>query len=151
MNKLSDHFSLSEFVRSNYAIRNGLDNRPPLWVYDNLTRVAETLELVRKALGNKPIIITSGYRSPLVNKGVGGSRNSAHCKGLAVDFDCPKFGTPLDVSRKIIEAGIEYDQLIHEGAWVHLAIPAHGERARRQVLTAHFKGGGVYYTSGLPV
>lgn len=147
--KLSEHFTLAEFVVSDYATRNGLDNRPPEWVIDNLIRLATALETVRDILGH-PILITSGYRSPLVNKGVGSSRNSAHCKGLAADIKCPGFGGPTAVCREIILGGVMFDQLIHEGTWTHFAIPPTGKGPRKSILTAHFKGGTVSYTAGLP-
>lgn len=146
---LSEHFTLDELTESDYALRHGLYNWPPPGVLENLKRLAPALEEVRRALGH-PVIVTSGYRSPLVNKGVGGSKNSAHTRGLAADIKCPGFGSPLDVCREILQAGIDFDQMIHEGTWTHFAIAAPGETARNSVLTAHFKGGGVTYTTGLP-
>lgn len=146
---LSEHFSLDELTRSDYAIRYGLDNTPPDWALANLVRLARSLETVRKVLGH-PIYINSGYRSALVNKGIGGSRNSAHVRGLAADFVCPGFGSPLAICRELVLAGVPFDQLIYEGGWVHFAISAPGEGARKSILTAHFKGGSVSYTTGLP-
>jgi hypothetical protein len=83
------------------------------------------MEKVRTILGDKPILISSGYRSPQVNAAVGGSVNSQHMSGMAVDFSCPGFGTPLAICKELEphmkELGI--DQLIHEyDTWVHLGL-----------------------------
>lgn len=129
---LSPHFSLSEFTVSETAARRGLNNQPATQQhYDNLKRTAETMEKVRTILGNKPIIVTSGYRSPEVNTAVGGASSSAHCSGLACDFSCPGAGTPLDICRVLephmAELGI--DQLIWEyDSWVHMGLSAGAPR-----------------------
>lgn len=137
--KLTENFHLDEFLVSETAERMGIDNDPPDDVIDNLRGLASTLEEVRKVLGNRPITITSGYRSPNLNRAVNGSRNSAHVFGYAADFTCPGFGTPLDVCRAIVAAGsIPYDQLIHEfGRWIHLSVDP---RWRGQVLTIDRSG-----------
>jgi Peptidase M15 len=142
---LSEHFSLEELVFSSTAVRLGLDNTPTPGVIANLTTLAMGLELVRKALGF-PMHIDSGYRSPKVNKAVGGAVNSAHLMGYAADFTCAQFGTPLEIVRLIAKCGFQFDQIIQEGTWVHISFDL---RARRQVLTAHFGPGGTTYTSGI--
>lgn len=143
--QLSPHFTLAEFTRSELAVRHGLDNTPTGPVVENLKALAATLEEVRQLLG-APIIITSGYRAPAVNRAVGGSAMSAHCHGYAADFIAPEYGTPQEVARAIRDSGIRYDQLIYEGAWVHLSVDP---KMRRQVLTAHFNGGPATYTAGI--
>lgn len=143
--RLSPHFLLSEFTRSATAESKGIDNKPGPEHYANLRQLAATLERVRAALGH-PIIISSGYRSPALNRAVGGSSTSDHANGLAVDFTCPGFGTAQQVCEAIIAAGIPFDQLIYEqGAteWVHLGI---GTRMRRQALSWSPKSG---YVSGI--
>lgn len=150
--KLSPHFALQELVHSETAVRRRLDNTPPPAVLNNLAFLAGRLEVVRELLGNKPVLISSGYRSPEVNKAVKGSKTSAHMTGLAADFICPGFGAPLDICRRLAEHGAQlaYDQLIQEGTWVHIGFAPTGKEPRRQVLTAHFKaGGGVAYVTGL--
>ena len=82
---LSAHFSLEELTASEVAARAGIDNTPSAEVVRNLARLAEGLELVRVALGNKPVHVTSGYRSARLNQMVGGSKNSMHIQGLAAD------------------------------------------------------------------
>jgi len=75
--KLTENFHLDEFLVSETAERMGIDNDPPDDVIDNLRGLASTLEEVRKVLGNRPITITSGYRSPNLNRAVNGSRKPA--------------------------------------------------------------------------
>jgi uncharacterized protein YcbK (DUF882 family) len=141
--QLTPHFTLEEFTDSQTAARKGLNNVPPASSQErkNLTRTAEVMEKVRTLLGDKPILVSSGYRSPQVNAAVGGSKSSAHMSALAVDFSCPGFGTPLKICKHLHshmkELGI--DQLIHEyDTWVHLGLTA-GE-PRHQALTIDNKG-----------
>lgn len=130
--KLSEHFTLAELTASQSAGRLGLDNTPPVAIVDALRKTAQLLEQVRALLG-KPIIVSSGYRAPQVNRAVGGAANSAHMLGCAADFACPAFGSPLEVCREIAQSDIAYDQLIHEfRAWVHIAW---SPQPRRMVLT----------------
>ena len=143
MTQLTPHFSLSEMTDSQTAARRGIHNVPALGSPEraNLERTAQTMEEVRTILGDKPILISSGYRSPAVNSAVGGSKSSAHMSGLAVDFSCPGFGTPLQICRKLHphmrDLGI--DQLIHEyDTWVHLGLTAGAPR--HQALTIDSKG-----------
>lgn len=143
--KLTEHFTLDELTRSDTAVRKGLDNTPPPEVAQRLLLTAVGLELVRELLG-APILITSGYRSPKVNSAIGGSPNSQHCKGEAVDFIAPGFGTPKTICLAILDSDIAFDQLIEEGGWVHISFSDH---PRRSILTAHFKGGRVTYTEGI--
>ena len=134
--KLSEHFTLDEFTLSQTAARLGLDNSPNAQALNNLKRLAETLEKVRGALGNVPILISSGYRSPTVNKAVGGAANSAHMSGLAVDFTAPQFGSVLATARAVSKSGIEFDQIIFEyGRWVHLGLSPSDVEPKAQLLS----------------
>ncbi len=133
---LSAHFSLEEMTATQ---QRGLDNRPTSAVLKRLNATARVLEEVRVLLGDTPMLITSGYRSPAVNRAVGGSATSAHMRGEAADFICPRFGSPLAVCRAIADSDLAFDQLIEEaGAWVHLGL---GGRWRREVLTWRPGGG----------
>jgi zinc D-Ala-D-Ala carboxypeptidase len=144
---LSENFTLDEFVFSQTAARLGIDNTPTPEVLANLKRLAQALEQVRSALGGVPVLISSGYRSPALNKAVKGARNSAHVLGLAVDFTAPRFGTVLQTAKAAAASGVVYDQIIHEfGRWVHLAVPAAGQEARIETLSIHVAG---VYTPGL--
>lgn len=151
--QLSPHFTLEELTRSQTATRLGLANVPSPIVVDNLKLTAARLEQVRTALGGKPILIDSGFRSIAVNARVGSQSTSAHCKGLAVDFICPEFGSPLSICMAIMAAGIVFEQLIFEGTWVHLAVSPAGQTvARNEVLTAVFKSGApTRYLKGLVI
>lgn len=145
--RLTKNFNLSEFVVSQTAIRKGIKNEPNASDLANIrNHLAPGLQKVRDLLGF-PMVISSAFRSPMVNAAVGGSRTSQHMVGLAADFTAPQFGTPLEICRAIVKAGIDFDQLIFEGTWVHISFNA---KPRRSVLTAHFDHGGVRYTPGLP-
>lgn len=136
--KLSEHFTLAEFTQSDTALRTGIKNMPSPNQLGILKQTAEQLEQVRELLG-QPIFVTSGYRSPTLNRFIGGSANSAHCLGYAVDFKCPQYGSPVDIVAKIKDSGIKYDQLINEGFWVHISFD---ERMRQQTLSALFDNKG---------
>jgi hypothetical protein len=132
MTYISTHFTIDELTHSQEAARRGLDNDPPLHVLDALKNTAYQMELVRLELGEKPILISSGYRSPEVNAAVGGSKGSQHLLGQAVDFTCPTFGTPREIVQRLIDSAIQYDQVIEEfGKWVHISF---SDRNRRQAL-----------------
>ena len=143
--KLSPHFSLDEFTASQTATRRGIDNTPPPAVIETLKRTALGMEGIRAVLG-APIIISSGYRSPALNRSIGGAPKSQHVTGHAVDFICPGFGSPLEVCRTIVKSGIAYDQLIYEGTWVHVSF---SDKPRKEALTAHFNVSGVSYSKGI--
>ena len=137
---ISKYFALSELTVSESAARRGLKNVPFGKQLENLKQTATRMDAIREGLG-KPIIVTSGYRSPEVNAAIGGSRTSAHCHGLAVDFTCPGYGSPLAVAKAILASGIEFDELIHEfGAWVHIGFAEAGKPSRRQTLTINKRG-----------
>jgi hypothetical protein len=133
--KISEHFTLEEFSFSEAAVRLGLDNTPIPIVITNLGLMAAAMERIRTLLGNRPIVVRSGYRSAAVNQAVGGVTTSAHCYGLACDFVCPAFGTPAEVALTILKSGIEYDQLILEYGWVHVGLAHEGLLSRREALT----------------
>ena len=145
MMQLTKHFTLEEFTESQTAARLHINNDPSPDVLSNLFLLASTMEEVR-ALLNKPIYISSGYRSPKLNKAIGGSKTSAHIKGLACDFVCRGFGDPLSVCREISESTIHFDQLIYEGTWVHLGL---SDNPRREVLTAKFYNRKTTYLHGI--
>ena len=146
--QLSPHFWLSEFIESNTATRLGINNSPDPLAQANLFKVAALMEEVRKLLGGKPIIVSSGYRSEALNRAVKGSRVSDHLRGEACDFTCPGYGTPLQIAAAIAKSGIKFGQLIEEfGDWVHISLP--NRSVNNEVLTARKVGGRVVYTRGL--
>jgi putative chitinase len=128
MTYLSAHFTLSELT----ATDTDEDNTPSPIELKRLTATARHMEAVR-ALLKKPIIVNSGYRSPAVNKAVGGSPTSAHALGYAVDFTCAEFGDPMAICRAIRASDIAFDQLILErNLWVHISFDP---RVRHQILS----------------
>jgi zinc D-Ala-D-Ala carboxypeptidase len=148
--RLSPHFTLAELTVSQTAERAGLRNVPVGTALANLERLALFLEQVRALLFNAPILVSSGYRSPQVNRRVGGAPTSAHTKGLAADFIAPRYGRPKAIAEAIRDSALPFDQLIHEGTWVHLAIAPAGQAPRRSVLTAVFhRGQPTQYLQGI--
>lgn len=133
--QLSPNFTLAQLTHSDTALARGIVNRPDRFQIDSLMRLAQALELV-SALLRAPLSISSAYRSPELNAAVGGAPGSRHALGLAVDFTCPQFGTPLAAARAIADSALEFDQLIHEyGRWVHLGLAPATSLPRRQTLT----------------
>lgn len=148
--RFSPNFTLAELIVSQAGDRAGLRNVPVGTALDNLARLSMFLEGVRSLLFNAPILVSSGYRSPAVNNLVGGSYKSAHMQGLAADFIAPKYGRPKAICEAIRDSSLQFDQLIFEGTWVHVAIPAKGAIPRREVLTAVFRPGqATHYMKGI--
>lgn len=145
MTQLTEHFSLDELTASSTAARLGIGNVPGLEIIAHLSTLSVGLEKIRSLLGS-PLHIDSGYRSPMLNAAVNGAKDSAHMTGYAADFTCEQFGSPLQIVRKIQDAGIPVDQCIQEGTWVHVSFDP---RMRNQFLTAHFGAGGTTYTNGV--
>src|SRR5260370_13970258 len=133
--KIREHFTLEELSFSEAAARLGRDNTPMQAVITNLGLVAAVMEGIRTLLGDRPIVVHSGYRSAEVNQAVGGVATSAHCRGLACDFVCPAFGTPAEVALAILRSDVEYDQLILEYGWVHVCLAQQGLLSPREALT----------------
>lgn len=129
------YFSLSEFLNSATAKRLGIDNTPTFEVVDNLNKLADYLDVIREKVG-KPILISSGFRSPVLNKAVGGVSNSQHQKGLAADLICADMGSLEKVLR---ETG-GFDQLIKEhrkgskSFWYHVSVVPRNGKPRQQII-----------------
>lgn len=126
-------FSIDELSKSDTAIKKGISNVPPEGVRDNLEALIDNiLDPLRAAYG-KPVTVNSGYRSPALNKAVGGAANSQHLSGEAADISVgSREGNKqlFELARKL---ELPFDQLIDEKnfAWVHIS---YGTRNRRQVL-----------------
>jgi hypothetical protein len=136
MTKMS-HFTIAELIRSRTAERLGLNNYPPNEVLPALEFTMGRANQIRNLLGF-PMLISSGYRSLELNKHIGGSEDSQHCKGEAIDFTCPAFGPPIKIAKTLAihieELGI--DQLILEPGWIHASFTL---QPRLEILT--FKNG----------
>ncbi|MDH1573295.1 MULTISPECIES: D-Ala-D-Ala carboxypeptidase family metallohydrolase [Pseudomonas] len=129
---ITPNFTLEEMIVSQVASREGLDNTPSQQVISNLHLLCDALEQVR-ALFGLPVIISSGYRSPALNKRIGGSPRSQHLRGLAADFEI--FGiSNREVVRQVSASAVSFDQIILEfDSWVHLSVTP--GVPRREVLT----------------
>ena len=130
--KLSPHFALEELTVTNHRELSNVPNQEQI---ANLTRLAAFLEQVKAALGGKPIMVTSGYRSKAVNDAVGSKDSSQHRLGCAADFRVPGM-TPDQVVRALVNSPIQYDQLIREfDSWTHVSVPSLPDgKPRRQAL-----------------
>ena len=124
-------------MRSQTADARGINNKCNIEQAGNIQRlIVEVLDPLREAYG-KPIRVTSGFRSPELNKAVGGSRTSDHMTGCAADI----VGTPnnKEENKKLFELvqelGLSYDQLIDEKnfRWVHVSFRSK-ETNRMQIL-----------------
>lgn len=130
--QLTPHFSLAELT----VTKAKIDNTPSKEVIEVLRTTAFYMEKVREILGNVAITINSGYRSPDVNRQVGGTSNSSHTYGYAVDFTA--YGhTPLTISNILSKSSLKFDQLIYEKTWVHISFDP---RMRGNILTLKGKG-----------
>jgi len=150
--RLSENFTLQEYIKSQTALRQGIDNTPS---DEHLEKAKELFENVVQPVRNNfgPTVINSGYRGPELNAAVGGSEKSQHCKGEAVDIECP--GTANYEIAKWIEDNLDFDQLILEfytpgipdSGWVHVSYKSEGNR--KSVLTAMKEDGKTVYKPGL--
>ena len=117
---MTPHFTLAELTHTDHRT---LDNTPTPGEVANLTRLAALLERVKVALGGKPVLVNSAFRSAAVNAAVGAKDTSQHRLGCAADIRVPGM-TPRQVVEACIAAKIEFDQIILEfDAWTHISIP----------------------------
>lgn len=129
------YFSLSEFLNSATAKRLRIDNTPTFEVVDNLNKLADYLDGIREKVG-KPIMISSGFRCPVLNKAVGGVANSQHQKGLAADLIC----ADMESLEKVLRETGGFDQLIKEhrkgskSFWFHVSVASRNGKPRQQVI-----------------
>lgn len=129
------YFSLSEFLNSATAKRLGIDNTPTFEVVDNLNKLADYLDVIREKVG-KPILISSGFRCPVLNKAVGGVSNSQHQKGLAADLIC----ADMESLEKVLRETGGFDQLIKEhrkgskSFWYHVSVSPRNGKPRQQII-----------------
>ena len=136
--RLSKNFVLSEITRSNTATRLGISNEPSKKHLANMqVLITELIQPMRDALG--PIRISSGYRSPQLNRAIGGSTKSQHCKGEALDLQFWKDGQMCnqEIYQWVLKSGLQFDQMINEFdfAWIHISLKK--EKNRKQVLEAY--------------
>lgn len=151
--QLTANFSLHEMIKSETALRNGLDNTPGPAEIENLRILCTyVLQPLRDAYG-RGIKVNSGFRHPDVNAAVGGSRTSDHCRGQAADIEIPGVAN-YDLA-KYIEQYFDFTQLILEfytpgvpdSGWVHVSYDQNN--LKKQSLTAMRENGKVVYKPGL--
>jgi zinc D-Ala-D-Ala carboxypeptidase len=149
--QLSKHFSLEEMTRSMVASRKGIDNIPGAGEIKNLENLCyEVLEPVR-AHFDKPITVSSGYRSETLCEAIGSKKTSQHAKGMAVDFEIN--GVPNIQVAYWLTNNVDFDQFILEfykpddgsAGWIHASYNEKGAN-RKQVLTFD----GKRYENNLP-
>ena len=147
--KLSKNLSLKECVRSGTADRLGINNVPDdEWVIENLRQVAERIfQPCREHFGS-PLYVSSGYRSPELNRAIGGSKRSQHMEGRALDLDADVFGGFSNAELfHYIKDNLEFDQMVWEfgdgdnPSWVHVSY-VHGGPNRGRCLEAYREADG---------
>lgn len=131
---ISKHISLKEATKSNTAQRLGIENFPNNDTLIQMQALAENIfEPLREHVGG-PIYITSFYRSPELNKAIGGSSKSQHCLGQAIDVDDVLGRATNKEMFEYIKDNLDFDQLIWEFGddnnpnWVHVSYNAAGNR-----------------------
>ena len=147
--QLSKHFTLEEMEKSQTATRKGIKNKAGSGEIKNLGDLCyEVLEPVRVKF-DKPVTITSGYRSPELSEAIGSKSTSQHCRGEAVDMEV--IGVSNLQVALWIQNNVDFDQLILEfytgeanSGWIHVSYKDGSNR--KQVLTYDGKS----YTNGLP-
>jgi len=151
--KLSEHLNLSEVTKSDTAKRLGIDNNPTPEHLANLKLIAENIfEPIRKHF-DKPIFLSSGYRSKALNSAVpGSSSTSQHCSGEALDLD--QDGKQTGVTNKMvfdyIKNNLNFDQLIWEFGtdsnpdWVHVSWESTGKQRKMILKATRVNGKPVY-------
>ena len=147
---ISKHISYKEGVYSNTAIRKGIDNTPNAEQKANMEKIAQNIfEPLRQWVGG-PIKINSFFRCPELNKAIGGSSKSQHCKGQAIDID-DTFGVVSNADMYAwIKNHLDFDQMIWEFGddnnpnWVHISYVSHKEN-RNRCLKAYRKDGKTKY------
>ena len=138
--KLSEHFTLAELTKT----KTGIENVPNEAQVENLKRLCRWLEQLRRRWnnlygeGDDPIVINSGFRSPEVNKAVGGVATSNHLTGCAVDIRCIGMEQALRYASILLDLSDlnreDYDELLIEQKrnviWIHFAVRPSGNRRR---------------------
>ena len=137
---LSEHFTLAELTKT----KTGIDNVPNEEQVENLKRLCRWLERLRKRWndlygeGDDPIIINSGFRSPEVNKAVGGWAQSNHLTGCAVDIRCVGIEQAIRYATLLLDISDlnneDFDELLIEQKahviWIHFAVRPKNNRRR---------------------
>ena len=147
---ISKHISYKESVYSTTATRRGIENTPNDEQLDNMELVAEEVFEPLRAYVGGPIKINSFFRCPELNKAIGGSSRSQHCKGQAIDID-DTFGRMTNAEMyHFIKEHLNFDQLIWEFGdndnpnWIHVSFVSNEEN-RNRCLKAYRKDNKTHY------
>tara|TARA_Y100000114_G_C11736222_1_gene316306 strand:- start:866 stop:1327 length:462 start_codon:yes stop_codon:yes gene_type:complete len=150
MQKISKNVSYKEGVYSITADRLGLENNPNEEQLANMKTIAEKVFQPLREWVGAPIKINSFFRSPELNKAIGGSTKSQHCKGQAIDID-DTFGNATNAEMyHWIKQNLDFDQMIWEFGddknpnWVHVSYVS-PEDNRNRCLKAYREGGKTKY------
>lgn len=140
------YFTINELTRSVTAATKGINNAPGVAVKANLEALVDNvLDPLRSSWGH-PIIVSSGYRCPELNKAIGGAVNSQHIKGQAADITTLSDSRDdnMRLLRLLLRSGIEFDQVIAEDIdaqgrpnWIHVSFNRAGNRRK---LTTYING-----------
>lgn len=153
------HFSIRELSRSETASRKGINNTPNSSIVSALTALIDNvLDPLREKWG-APIIVTSGYRCPALNRAIGGASGSQHTKGEAADIRTLSDSREdnMKLLKCLLDSGIEFDQVIAENVdgagrpdWIHVSFTR--SRANRKKRTTMKKiAGRTTYINGIKI
>ncbi len=150
MNNISTHITYREAIKSNTALRLNIDNTPAEYEISNMRTLAnKVFEPLREWVGG-PIKINSMFRCPELNTAIGGSSNSQHCMGKAMDID-DVYGHKTNAEMfQYIRDNLEFDQMIWEFGdddnpdWVHVSYVNERDN-RNKCLKAFKKDGKIHY------
>ena len=151
MEKISKHISYKEGTRSITALRKGIDNTPNDYELANMELIAAKIfEPLREWVGG-PIKINSFFRCEELNTAIGGSSNSQHCQGRAIDID-DTYGHKTNAEMfEYIRTNLNFDQIIWEFGtdtnpdWVHVSYVSE-EQNRKRCLKASRENGKTVYS-----
>lgn len=149
--RLSDNFTLAELTKSQTAERCGIENTPDKEHIENLQKLCDNILQPVRDYFQKPVTISSGYRSPELSQKIGSSSRSQHCKGEAADFEVP--GVSNKELADFINENLDYDQVILEfhnpdeinSGWVHASYVGEGNRSE-YLLAEKDENGKVRYS-----
>ena len=154
MERISEHVSYREGVKSNTATRLNIDNTPDSYALSNMSAISIHLfEPLRRWVGG-PIKINSFYRSEKLNQAIGGSSRSQHCQGRAIDID-DIFGYKTNAEMfNYLKGNLNFDQIIWEFGddknpdWVHMSFISFNENRGRALIAYREKGKTKYKNYG---
>ena len=134
---ISEHISNKEGTYSRTALRLGIKNKPNKQQLNNMIKLADEVFEPLRAYANGPIKINSFFRSPELNKAIGGSTKSQHCNGQAIDIDDTYSHLSNAEMFNFIKEYLDFDQMIWEFGdndnpdWVHVSYVSRKENRNR--------------------